>query len=140
MTETTLTDVVMLCAWAGFGLLAWRKWPTMTAPSPRRLLRVMAALLALAAAMQTGALWLGTPASRTYVMTAAIAVALVAAVRSAGKRGQAVAAETANLDGYTVRSAGQRVAAAQAAPQPAQRQGYASASPTVRAIENMEVE
>ena len=54
--------------------------------------------------------------------------------------GQAVAAETANLDSYTVRSAAQRVAQAQAVPQPAQRQGYASASPTVRNIENMEVE
>ncbi len=140
MTDTTLTDVVMLCAWAGFGLLAWRKWPTVTLPGPRRLLRVMAALLALAAALQTGALWLGTPASHAYVMTAAIAVAVVAAVRTAGRRGQTLTSETDALDGYTVRSAGQRVAAAQAAPQPAQRQGYASASPTVRAIENMEVE
>lgn len=140
MTDTTLTNAVMLCAWLGFGLLAWRRWAGITLPGPRRLLVVSSVLLVLAIALQTGALWLGTPASRTYVMTAAIAVAVVAAVRAAGRRGPTLAAETDALDGYTVRSAGQRVAAAQASSQPAQRQGYASASPTVRAIENMEVE
>lgn len=136
MTESTVTDMAAISVWVAFGLLAWRKWGSVTLPGPRRLLRAMTALLALALAMQTGSLLLGTPASRTYVMSAAIAAALVAVVRGAGRRGRTVAAETEALDGYTVRSAAQRVAEAQATA----HRGYPSASATVRAIENMEIE
>lgn len=63
-------------------------------------------------------------------------VTLSTLLRTAARRGQTLAAETEGLDGYTVRSAAQRVAEAQAGRQAS----YVSASAIVRGIEGMEVE